>query len=215
MVRAPLGRDHPWHVLVEAVAPPGAPDPSDLLGEALGDALEEGLIADAAIAASEAQAEAFWKLRETMSEAERVDGMAAKHDVAVPVSAMPAFLEEGARAVEARFPATRVLAFGHLGDGNVHFNVCAPAGADDRAWLRDEGAAVSAFVHDLVTERGGSLSAEHGIGQLKLADFARLAGPARLNAMRAIKAALDPKGIMNPGKLVPPAAPVAPPRGSQ
>jgi FAD/FMN-containing dehydrogenase len=102
-----------------------------------------------------------------------------------------------------RFPGTRPIAFGHLGDGNVHFNVRAPAGTDDRAWFKAEAAAVSSFVHGLVTEAGGSLSAEHGIGRFKRADFLRLADPARLAAMTAIKRALDPKGIMNPGALLP------------
>ncbi len=209
--RAPLAGTHPWHVLIESTAPAGAPDPGDALGAALADAIEAGQIEDAAIAASEAQAEALWKLRESISEAERVDGMAAKHDISVAVSQMPAFLEEGRKTVEARFPGVRVLAFGHLGDGNVHFNVRAPEGADDRAWFARDGAAVSRFVHELVTAEGGSLSAEHGIGQTKLADFARTASPARLAALRAIKTALDPHGIMNPGKLVP----VAPAAASQ
>ena len=207
--RSPLAGVHRWHLLIEATAPRGAPHPADMLAPELAAALDEGLIEDAVLAANEAQANAFWKLRETMSEAERLDGMAAKHDVAVPVGSMPAFLEEGRRAVERRFAGTRVLAFGHLGDGNVHFNVRAPAGADDRVWFQEEGTAVSSFVHDLVTEWGGTLSAEHGIGQTKLADFARTASPARLWALRAIKAALDPQGIMNPGKLVPPLPPVA------
>jgi len=211
--RAPLGGPHRWHVLVEATAPARAPDPADALSAVLADAIADGLAADAALAAGEAQADALWKLRETMSEAERLDGMSAKHDVAVPVSAMPAFLEEGRAAVEARFPGTRVLAFGHLGDGNVHFNVRAPDGADSRAWFAAEAAAVSRFVHRMVADRSGSMSAEHGIGQLKLADFAATADPARLHAMRAIKAALDPAGIMNPGKLLPPAEPVARSRG--
>jgi FAD/FMN-containing dehydrogenase len=105
--------------------------------------------------------------------------------------------------MERRFPGTRVNAFGHLGDGNVHFNVRAPQGAAV-GWLEGTGAAVTALVHDLVTSAGGSISAEHGIGQMKLAELARLGDPARLAAMRAIKQALDPKGIMNPGKLVPP-----------
>jgi FAD/FMN-containing dehydrogenase len=208
--RAPIAGSHPWHLLIEATAPPGAPDPRDRLAALLGEALEQGLVGDAAIAASEAQAAAFWKLRESLSEAERRDGMAAKHDVSVPVSRMPAFLAEGRAAVEARFPGTRVLAFGHLGDGNVHFNVRAPAGADDKAWFRMEGATVSRFVHELVTAEGGSLSAEHGIGQFKLADFSLLGGDARLRALRAIKAALDPGNILNPGKLVPPVATVGP-----
>ena len=122
---------------------------------------------------------------------------------------MPAFMVEAAAEVERRFPGTRVVAFGHLGDGNVHFNVRAPegAGAD---WIEQDGLAVTALVHDLVTAAGGSISAEHGIGQMRLAELARLGDPARLAAMRAIKTALDPKGIMNPGKLVPPPDPAQP-----
>lgn len=201
--RAPLSAPHPWNLLIEATAPEGAPDPAAPLTEALSDAIEAGLVQDATVAASEAQAEALWKLRETISEAERVDGIAAKHDVSLPVSAMPRFLVDGASAVERRFPGVRVLAFGHLGDGNVHFNVRAPSGADDRAWFAAESAAISAFVHDLVAGEGGSLSAEHGIGQTKLAEFVRTASPSRLATLTAIKAALDPAGIMNPGKLLP------------
>ncbi|HEX8527854.1 FAD-binding oxidoreductase [Allosphingosinicella sp.] len=197
--RAPLGEAYPWNALVEATAPEGAPEPA--LAEALGEALEGGLAEDAAIASSEAQAEALWRLRESISEAEQKDGPAAKHDVSVEVSAMPRFMAEAAAAVEARFAGTRVNAFGHLGDGNVHFNVRPPAGAGP-GWLIDESPAVTAFVHDLVAAAGGSISAEHGIGQTKLAELERLGEPARLSAMRAIKRALDPLGIMNPGKLL-------------
>jgi FAD/FMN-containing dehydrogenase len=204
--RAPVGGDHAWHVLIEATAPPGAADPRQLFMPLLEEALADGLIGDATLAANEAQAAAFWKLRESLSEAERRDGMAAKHDVSVAVSRMPAFLAEGRAAVEARFPGTRVIAFGHLGDGNVHFNVRAPADGDDKAWFARDGAEVSRFVHGLVTAEGGSLSAEHGIGQAKRADFGLFGSSARLAALRAIKAALDPYGIMNPGKLVPPVA---------
>jgi FAD/FMN-containing dehydrogenase len=199
--RAPLAETHRWNLLIEATAPSGMAPPA--LEDALGSAIADGLIADAVIAASEAQAEALWKLREALPEAERIDGVAAKHDVAVPVSAMPELLDAGAAAVEARFPGVRVLAFGHLGDGNVHFNVRAPLGADAAAWLATDGAGVNAFVHDRVAAMGGSLSAEHGIGQTKLAEFARTADRTRLHALRAIKQALDPQGIMNPGKLVP------------
>lgn len=201
--RTPLEAAHAWNLLIEVTAPEGAPDPQEALTAALGDAIEAGLAQDATIAASEAQAEALWKLRESISEAERADGMAAKHDVALPVSTMPRFLIEGAAKVERRFPGVRVLAFGHLGDGNVHFNVRPPLGANDRTWLESEGGTISAFVHDLVGAEGGSLSAEHGIGQTKLAEFVRTASPARLGALKAIKAALDPAGIMNPGKLLP------------
>jgi FAD/FMN-containing dehydrogenase len=116
---------------------------------------------------------------------------------------MPAFMEEARAAVETRYPGSRVVAFGHLGDGNVHFNVQAPADGDQPAWLAEQGPAVSAFVYDMVTAAGGSISAEHGIGQMKLGEYRRTAGSAQLAAQRAIKAALDPAGIMNPGKLVP------------
>jgi FAD/FMN-containing dehydrogenase len=201
--RPPLGQPAPWNVLIEAVAPMAAPGPEKLLYEGLRSALETGLVADAAIAASEAQAEAFWRLRDSISEAEKKDGPAAKHDISVPVEAMAGFTVDAAAAVEARFPGTRVNAFGHLGDGNIHFNVRAPEGAG-ALWLESTGEAVTAFVHDLVTAAGGSISAEHGIGQMKLAELQRLGDPARLGAMRAIKLALDPKGIMNPGKLLPP-----------
>jgi FAD/FMN-containing dehydrogenase len=202
--RAPLGGAHEWNILVEATAPVDAPDPVEQLTGLLAMAAEEGLIEDATVAASEAQAEAFWKLREAIAEAERAEGPAAKHDIAVPVSAVPDFLIEARAAVEGRFPGSRVVGFGHLGDGNIHFNVLPPPDVDGKAWVEGEGKVVNAFVHDFVGARGGSLSAEHGIGQLKLAEFARTAGPVRLHILRAIKQALDPLGIMNPGKLVPP-----------
>jgi FAD/FMN-containing dehydrogenase len=202
--RAPLQGGHEWHVLVEAAAPHGAPSPEAELAGALGAALEARLIEDAAVGTSESQAESFWRLRESISEAERREGQGAKHDISVEVAAMPRFIAEASPAVEARFPGTRVVAFGHLGDGNVHFNVMAPAGAGPD-WIWTEGPSITAMVHDLVTEAGGSISAEHGIGQMRLSELARLGDPARLGAMRAIKDALDPHGIMNPGKLVPPA----------
>jgi FAD/FMN-containing dehydrogenase len=207
--RAPLDGRHRWHLLIEATAPEGGGDPAEALGEALGGAIDAGLIEDAALASGEAQAEALWKLRESVSEAERVDGIAAKHDVSVPVSKMPDFLDAARHAVEQQFDGARVIAFGHLGDGNVHFNVRPPAQAENAVWLGAHGAAVSALVHDMATAAGGSISAEHGIGQTKLAEFARTADPVRLAAIRAIKRALDPLGIMNPGKLVP-LAPDAP-----
>jgi FAD/FMN-containing dehydrogenase len=206
--RAPLAGRHAWHVLVEATAPYGTADPRAALERALA-AVAGSLVEDATLAANEAQAEALWRLRDSVSEAERIDGVAAKHDISVPVSLMPSFMATARAEVEQAFPGVRVLAFGHLGDGNVHFNVRAPEGTDTAAWMAESGAGVTALVHDLVTAAGGSISAEHGIGQTKLAEFARLGDPARLAAMRAIKNALDPHGIMNPGKLVP-LAPGAP-----
>jgi len=205
--RAPLGEAWDWNVLVEAVSPPGAAPIAPRLESALAEAMEHGLVGDATIAASESQADALWKLRESLSEAEARDGMAAKHDIAVPVADMPGFMARAAAAVTQRFPGARPIAFGHLGDGNVHFNVRAPAGSDGgdggKAWFAATAANVSRFVHRLVTEAGGSMSAEHGIGRLKRADFLDLVDPARLAAMLAIKRALDPAGIMNPGALLP------------
>ena len=204
--RAPLQAPHAWNVLIEATAPPGAPEPGGALGEVLRNALETGLIADALIAGNETQAAALWRIRDSISEAEQKDGPAAKHDLSVEVPVMPRFMVEAAAKVEGRFPGTRVIAFGHLGDGNVHFNVRAPQGRGPD-WLRDHAPEVTSFVHDLAVAAGGSISAEHGIGQMRLSELGRLGDPARLFAMRAIKRALDPHNIMNPGKLVPPEAP--------
>ena len=201
--RAPLSGAHPWHVLIEATAPSIADEaPGALLERLLAPALEAGLVADAVIAASEAQAEAFWTLRDSISAAERAQGPALQHDISVPVEAMPAFMVEAAVACEARFPGVHASGFGHLGDGNVHFHVRAPAGVDGDAWYAAETARVTPFVHDLVVAAGGSISAEHGIGQMKRDELARLSSPARMAALRAIKSALDPAGIMNPGKIV-------------
>jgi FAD/FMN-containing dehydrogenase len=197
--RAPLAGEHSWHVLVEAVAPENARDAAEALQEALAGAPVE----DGAVAASEAQAAALWRLRDSISEAERLQGPSVKHDISVPVAAMPAFIESARAAVEARFEGPRVVAFGHLGDGNVHFNVQPPPGAEADAWLDAHAGAVTRLVHDLVGEAGGSISAEHGIGQMKRSELARTTAPARLGALLAIKRALDPQGIMNPGKLLP------------
>jgi FAD/FMN-containing dehydrogenase len=201
--RAPLAEAHPWNVLIEAVGTPGIGNTVEALEEGLASAIEDGLVLDATLASSEAQAEALWALRESVAEAEKIDGASLKHDISVPVSEMPAFLIRERERVEARFPGSRIIAFGHLGDGNIHFNLLPPLGTDRRSWIGEHGATATAMVHDLVAAVGGSLSAEHGIGQAKLAEFARLTDPVRLDALRAIKTALDPNGIMNPGKLVP------------
>ena len=199
--RDPLERPHDWQILVEASSARADDALTDALESTLAAAIDAGEAADAVVARSDAQAEALWKLRETLPEAERIDGPAVKHDVAVPVGRMPTFIERATAVVEARWPGTRVLAFGHLGDGNVHFNVRAPEDADRAAFLA-LAPAISACVHDMVTAHGGSISAEHGIGALKRDELARLGDPGKLLAMRAVKAALDPLGIMNPGKLL-------------
>ena len=201
--RAPLLGAYPWHVLVEYVGSEPGITASSGLEPLLAAALKAGFAQDAVIAANEAQAEAFWRLRDSISEAERASGPAVQHDISVPVDAMPDFMLTAATAIEANFPGTTAIAFGHLGDGNVHFHVKAPPGADDRSWRAETGAKATRMVHDLVVAAGGSISAEHGIGQIKRAELLRLSDPARISALRAIKAALDPQGIMNPGKLVP------------
>ena len=200
--RDPLGGKHRWHVLVEATS---ALAGSGLAGDIeayLGEAMADGLIEDAVIAASEAQADSFWKLRDSISEAERTEGPTLAHDISVTVDAMPNFIATASREVEKAFPGTVASAFGHLGDGNVHFHV--RAGSRPRAdFYERDGVAITRLVDDLVTAAGGSISAEHGIGQLKRDEFERLAPPGRIAALQAIKQALDPLGIMNPGKLVP------------
>ncbi len=200
--RAPLAGVHRWHVLIEATSAEHGDSLSGRLETWLDEALTAGLIDDAMLAANEAQADALWKLRDSISEAERAEGQTLAHDISVAVDAMPGFILDTAKQVETTFPGTIASAFGHLGDGNVHFHVRAGSlGGED--FYAGDGAAITRLVDDLVTAAGGSISAEHGIGQLKLAEFARLAPPGRIQALRAIKQALDPLGIMNPGKLVP------------
>ncbi|MDO9488708.1 MAG: FAD-linked oxidase C-terminal domain-containing protein, partial [Sphingomonadaceae bacterium] len=199
--RDPLADRHRWYVLVELTSP-RADDPlAAALEDALAESIGAGETADATIAATEAQRVALWKLRETLPEAERVDGASVKHDVSVPVAAVPAFIAEATPAIERGWPGARVLAFGHLGDGNVHFNARPPV---DGAYetFREHGPAITRLVNDITVAHGGSISAEHGIGTLKRSELVRLGNPAKLAAMRAIKAALDPLGIMNPGKLL-------------
>lgn len=201
--RAPLETSPAWHALVEVTGEDGL---KDRLEAILEDALDRGFVSDAVIAESEAQAMAFWRIRESISGAERASGPAVQHDISVPVDAMPGFMLSAAAEVERAFPGASASAFGHLGDGNVHFHVRAPADADGERWIAEQGKPISAFVYDRVVAAGGSISAEHGIGQMKLDSFVRLTDPTRLNALRALKQAFDPLGIMNPGKLVPPAS---------
>ncbi|MDM8010324.1 MAG: FAD-binding oxidoreductase [Parasphingorhabdus sp.] len=202
--RPPLAGGHPWHVLVEIVRDqPDTPDPKSIMEHLLADALERSLIEDATLAASEQQAEDFWKIRESIAEAERANGPALQHDISVPVHGMARFIDEASPVIEAKFPGTKVAAFGHMGDGNVHFHVKAPEGVEAQQWMRESAKQITPLVHDLVIAAGGSISAEHGIGQNKRAELERLSSGARLSMLRAIKMAIDPGNIMNPGKLVP------------
>lgn len=200
--RPPLAGGHRWHALIELTAVrPDTESSEDLLARLLAPLIDRGLIADAVIASSEAQADAFWRIRDSLSEAERaMFGPATQHDISVPVDQMPGFMAKAADAVEAAFAGVHASGFGHLGDGNIHFHVRAGTRGGDK-WLEQEGAAVTRLVHDLVTAAGGSISAEHGIGVMKKGEFARLS-PGRVHTLRAIKAAIDPQGLMNPGKLV-------------
>jgi FAD/FMN-containing dehydrogenase len=198
--RAPLGGRHEWHALIELVGSDAAG-----LGEAaLASALDAGLLVDAVVASSESQAEALWALRESISPAERAKGPAMQHDIAVPVARMADFLDQAVPDIESRWPGTRAFGFGHLGDGNVHFHVQAPAGADRAAWEAGDGKAISRAVHDLVAAWQGSISAEHGIGQLKVDELERLGDPVALDLLRRVKGALDPDDLLNPGKLLAP-----------
>ena len=201
--RAPLGGPHAWHVLVELAGPARL---ADVMETALAEALASGEIEDATIAGSSAQAASLWHLRETLPEAERRDGPAVHHDISVPVAALPAFVLSASAEVERQISNSQVIAFGHLGDGNLHFNVRAPSGAGasrpgHAGWTAEDAGAITRLVHDLVHAAGGSISAEHGIGTLKRADLARLLPPARLGIMRAVKHAIDPAGLLNPGKI--------------
>ena len=201
--RLPLAGSHRWHVLAEWVQDrPGQTDPRALAEQLLADAMEQGLAQDAALSGSEGQADDFWRIRDSISEAERALGPALQHDVSVPVGAMPDFIVDAAAQIEQAYPGTHAIAFGHLGDGNVHFHVRAPQDVDAEAWYAGDGRTIGHQVYDIVDSYGGSISAEHGIGQAKLDELARLTGPGRMNALGAIKRALDPLGILNPGKIL-------------
>lgn len=199
--RAPIAAAYPWYVLAELVG-----DDDRALGTALETALtaaiDAGLIGDVVIAKNDRESDDFWRLRDSISEAERADGPALQHDVSVPVDLMPAFIADNPVRLEQAFPGARALSFGHLGDGNVHHHIQPPIGTDGAAWIAAHGAAVSRLVYSHVVALGGSISAEHGIGQMKRDVLAELDSPARLAALHGIKAGLDPAGIFNPGKLI-------------
>ena len=193
-LRAPLPGSHPYHVLIELAAP------AEVMESVLAAAIEADEADDAVIATSEAQADAMWAIRESIPEAEKRNGGAVKNDISVAVADLPAFHAEAVRLLQAAHPGARAFVFGHLGDGNLHWNILPPADAPP-GWLKREGEQARTQLHDLIARFHGSISAEHGIGTLKAAELARLGDPAKLAAMRAIKAALDPRGILNPGKL--------------
>jgi FAD/FMN-containing dehydrogenase len=200
--RDPFSSAAPWYVLMEATGGSHA-NLTASFEDGLADAITAGLVSDAVVASSATQAAALWKLRESISESQKREGSSIKHDISVPVAAIPDFLAKAVPAVLAIVPGARPVSFGHLGDGNLHFNFNSPSAGDDPKFLAlwDE---IQQTVHDVVKEFGGSISAEHGIGAMKVGQLPRYKSHEELDAMRAMKRAFDPRNILNRGKTVPP-----------
>lgn len=196
----PVGQA-PWYVLCEFSD--GGPEAAlrEQVEGWLSQCLEAGLIGDAVVAQSESQARKLWQLRENISEAQKIEGISIKHDVSVPVSRLPEFLGKAGSALEAAFPGIRIVAFGHVGDGNLHYNLSKADRQDNAQFIASQPEA-NRIVHDLVHSLGGSISAEHGLGQLKREEILRYKSPVEMALMRAVKQALDPRGLMNPGKVI-------------
>jgi len=198
--RNPLAENSPWQVLIE-LSDTMESDLSAPLEEALCAAVAAGEAGDAALARNTTQAQALWALRENIAEAQKIEGFSIKHDISLPVSRIPEFIARCDAALTARFPGVRIVCFGHLGDGNLHYNQSKPIGQENSAFIA-QSAAVNRVVHDLVHELDGSISAEHGLGQLKREEILRYKSPIEMDMMRDIKRALDPHGLMNPGKIL-------------
>jgi D-lactate dehydrogenase (cytochrome) len=198
---APFRTRHPQYALVELEDTQSAAAVRSLAESALGAAIERGTVRDVALAQSEAQAQALWALRANMSEAQTAEGKNIKHDVSVPVSRIAAFIEATDTALARTFPGVRMVTFGHLGDGNLHYNAAAPDGVDPELWMQNLPG-VNRIVHDSVAAFGGSISAEHGVGQAKREEILRYKSAIEMDLMRKVKAAIDPLGIMNPGKVL-------------
>ncbi|MBR0696758.1 FAD-binding oxidoreductase [Bradyrhizobium lablabi] len=198
-IRDPLTSKHPWFVLMELSS--SREDARDTLEAILAKGMEDGIVDDAVIAANLSQRQAFWKLRDEMSAAQKPEGGSIKHDISVPVAAVPAFIEEANAAVVKLIPGSRPVPFGHLGDGNIHYNVSQPVGGDAADFLA-RWHDVNALVFEIVLRMGGSISAEHGIGVLKREELPEVKDKVAIELMRSIKAMLDPLGIMNPGKVL-------------
>ncbi|MGF9693191.1 FAD-binding oxidoreductase [Rhizobium sp. 0TCS1.26] len=200
-VRDPLPSRHDWYVLIDISTTDSAETAQTMVETLLEQGLEAGLVEDAVIASSVAQQKAIWHMRESMSDAQKPEGGSIKHDVSVPISKIPAFMAEAEKAVLAAMPGARVCAFGHLGDGNIHYNISQPVGADKAEFI-SRWREINAIVHAIVLKAGGSISAEHGIGQLKRDELAQIRPEIEMDLMRRIKHSFDPAGIMNPGKVI-------------
>jgi FAD/FMN-containing dehydrogenase len=199
--RDPLETPHPWYALVELSSGIAGTATRDILENELMAAIENDIAQDAAIAENSTQAQAFWHMRHMMSEVQKAEGGSIKHDISVPVGLVPAFLTQATAMVLAMVPDCRPVPFGHLGDGNIHFNISQPLNMDTAEFL-SQWEAMNDMVHNLVLEMGGSISAEHGIGRMKRAKMAQSKDPVELELMHTLKAALDPKNILNPGKVI-------------
>ncbi|TSE11765.1 FAD-binding oxidoreductase [Mesorhizobium intechi] len=197
----PLADDWPWYVLMQVSSGRSEADGRALIEEVLADGLEQGIVGDAVVAASLAQGDAFWNFRETLPECQKPEGASIKHDISVPIASIPRFIEEAAGAVASISAGARVVCFGHMGDGNLHYNISRPVDGDDEAFLALYHP-MNKAVHDVVRSFHGSISAEHGIGQLKRDELIATAPPMAIDLMRRVKAAFDPAGIMNPGKVI-------------
>ena len=193
----PFEEEYPWYVLIEAATGGDA----EFLENALLQEAEDGRLLDAVIAKNEAEAAELWRLRHSISEAERQDGKALKHDISVPLSRMQEFLERGDELLEKRWPDARLVAFGHVGDGNLHYNVVLPRDLSAEKWAA-EGERVTRALYELVQSLNGSFSAEHGVGQSKRAYLASYRAGPELDLMRLLKNMLDPANILNPGKVI-------------
>jgi FAD/FMN-containing dehydrogenase len=201
-VRDPFTATHPWYALVELSDPLPEAGLDGILETALGTAVEQGLARDAVIASGPARVAALWRLREGISEAQNFEGPSLKHDVTVPVSRIAEFVERTDRALREALPGIRIVAYGHVGDGNLHYNLSKPEGEDDHRF-RARADALARIVYDATAAFGGSISAEHGLGQAKRGVIADYKDPLELELMRGVKRLLDPAGLMNPGKVLP------------
>jgi FAD/FMN-containing dehydrogenase len=200
-VNDPFDKPHPWYVLIEIGAGGERDDIRAVAEEALAEAIENGLVLDAVVAQNMAQGQQFWRLRESLAEVQKEAGGSIRHDISVPVSRVPQFLEQATAAVLKVMPAARPMPFGHVGDGNIHFNILKPIEMEPKSF-QAHTSEINEIVHDILLAMGGSISAEHGIGAVRRAELERTADPLELELMRRVKTALDPHSIMNPGKLL-------------
>lgn len=198
----PFATPHPWYVLIEVGAGGQGINVINATEEALAGAIDQELVIDAVVAQNVAQGEQFWRMRESLAEVQKEEGGSIRHDISVPVSLVPAFLDQATAAVLRLMPDARPMPFGHVGDGNIHFNIVKPLGLDATAF-QARTKEINEAVHDILLALGGSISAEHGIGAVRRDELARTADPLELELMSVLKSALDPQGLMNPGKLLP------------